>query len=142
MPLNDSVLDKADPLPPPPSRHPAEIFLAAASVMSGLGSLLGPARPGSVRAIAPAWVGVGWATVLIVGGTICLIAALIQRRARRLLVERVGIVFLGFGAAAYSLAVFSVQGWRGLYPALVTLGFSAACIWRWAQIERVLRGKQ
>ncbi len=111
--------------------RPAEWFLALLSIVSGTAGLLGPVDQASLEATLPDLVHRGWNLCLVVGG-IALLSGLSSIRytsphayvITRLPGYRLGCRLLGLASVVYPIALLSVSGAAGFFPAMVTLTFA------------------
>lgn len=123
------------------SRHPFQLFLLALCIVSGLPTLLG-ANPGpaSIEALLPELMVRVWSFMLVVGAAISLIGAALKNRVNGILVEQVGLVMVGVAAVFYAFGIFIVIGFQvGAISASIILGFGAACLYRWYQLQRYIK---
>lgn len=119
-------------------RSPFVVFLLAGSILSGLATLSGVAEPASLqRAVSPV-VLVAWSVGLVGGGVITL-AGLFIEPITGLLVERLGLLPLVGGGAAYSVALLASNGRTGIVAAAWVASFTAAGLARVVQITRDVR---
>jgi hypothetical protein len=120
-------------------RHPFELFLLALSFISGIPALLGAApEPGSIESSLPAWAAVGWSVCLVGGSGLALIGIYWRQRAAGLILEQLGLAFVGVAALVYAVCIVSVIGATGVLSAGIVAAFGAACLVRWRQIQRVI----
>jgi hypothetical protein len=122
-------------------RHrPHELLLLAVSIPIGLSYVFGAPPPGSVAALIPAWEVRIWAWLLLFSGLVGLVSSSWGRDARFALRLEAGAMLLGAGALLiYTVAVFQLGTWRGLFAGGITVAWMAANLWRALQIRRDLR---
>jgi hypothetical protein len=92
-------------------------------MLSAALQFLGVEEPGSISQLLPAIVILAWNTELFLGGLITIVGILWSKP--RVLI--LGLQPLGLAAMAYAVAITSVAGWRGVFPALIIFAFSQAC---------------
>jgi hypothetical protein len=115
---------------------PAEVFLVAVLLMSGIVALAHYDRPDPISLLLPRWVSVGWDIALIVGGLI----ALGGLATFNWLVVRLGYTLLCPAAAAYAVALTphaTVLPIR--LNVIILFTFALAGLWRSLQITFTIR---
>lgn len=105
---------------------PERVALKTACVLIGLGVLLTPAQPASLRALLPEWVVYEWGITLLIGG-LCTLGGIAWASRS---VERLGVGLVGLGFLTYGVAVLKVAGVQGIPGGLLFLVISAACFVR------------
>lgn len=121
--------------PPASSRHEIVLALAGASIMSGLGSLLGPdIRPRTVIQYVPSWVAVGWYLILAMGGVGLLISAAWRDRLDALLIEWPAYLMLGGGALVYGMCLIAAGKGTAFVAATGYVFYAGACLTRTTRI--------
>ena len=124
-----------DPLgPPPPARHPDTVFLFGLCLLASVSQLLSGTDPGSVEALVPPALALGWNVLLLAGTLTTLTGVFWRTRLTGVMLEAVGRVMFAPAALAYAIAVVAVAGWTGLLAALTFAGFAASSGWRIRQI--------
>ena len=127
----------------PPVRHPHQLFLMAASLVSGAVGLAygGAASSGTVRTLLPPALVLVWQLTLVVSGTLGLLAAVLAYRdgVLSLLMERIALGSVGVLACVYALATQMTVGLPAVHIAAMTGGYGMACLVRMAQVHQVLR---
>lgn len=120
-------------------RHPFEVFTLYLAFLTGLPTVLDLApRPGSVDAELPLAVAVGWSFVLTLGAMLALMGIYWKDRITGLIMEQLGIGFVGVAAAIYVGTALYAIGWAAAIPGAVLGGFALSCGWRYRQIQRTL----
>lgn len=122
---------------PAVGRNPLEIYLLALCVISGAANLIAPAAP--LPAHIPAVVAYAWYWLLIAGGGVALAGAWWRDPLTGALVNRAGLVMIGFGAYAYAVAVGRPLTGRALLGAAILVAFGLAAHWRAHQIRHWLK---
>lgn len=121
------------------ARHPFEVFTLFLAFVSGLPLLFGEAKPGSiVEALGPVAENI-WAGLLSVGAGVALYGVWMRNRVNGILVEQVGLVGIGMALLYYAAVIGVVQGFPGILPIAIIGGFGASCLWRWVQLEKMIR---
>lgn len=128
---------------PPPARDPLRIALAAATLVQGLGLVLGGPAPGTIEeVISPALVWV-WAIGLAASGFTLILAAIWRDTLTSILIELAGCIFAVLTIGAYVAAAFGSIGEDALVaPVLVTGGYGVGCAFRIVGIFRDLHKYQ
>jgi len=120
--------------------RPHELLLLGWSLLSGISYLLGAPPPGSITALMPAWEIHAWAAGLLVSGLVGLVGCWWRGNHALGLGLESGGLLIGSGALLlYTVAAFSVGGWRALFAAGLVATWLAANLWRVGQIRRDLR---
>lgn len=120
------------------NRNPDTIFLLGLLFAAGVGQLVSGAESGSVEALVPGWVLIGWSVTLTAGAGITLAGLLWPRPITGLEVETVGRAMLGPSSLAYAFAVINAGGGSGALVAAILLGLAVSSVWRIHQIRRQL----
>lgn len=120
-------------------RHPHQVLLAALLLISGLSILLGGPRPGSIAAVLPGLLVVVWAGTLVVGSALVVAAAVVGSEELALYLELVADLPLAIMCAVYAVAVITVAGAAGMFPASIVLGMGLAFLIRGHQVHQTLR---
>lgn len=112
--------------------QPFEVFLAFASVLSGILFLTGQTKPTALALQLPGWELSGWAWLYTIGGMLIILARIMLASAKteRTLekgsrIEAAGLVLFGTSLGTYAMAIFAL-GFIGFYSGLILASFSAA----------------
>jgi hypothetical protein len=124
--------------PIPARRHPHQVLMAALLTVTGLSTLLGGARPGSVNAALPVPLLLLWAAVLTVGGAM-VVAAAIVKPWPALFLELIADPPLAVMCLVYGQSVWLFAGSRGVVPMALVTAVTAAFAVRTAQVYRTLQ---
>jgi len=120
-------------------RNPFEVFLLVACLLASVVNVLGAGPPNSIRDSLPHWAQYIWEYLLLGGALVALIGLWWPRKkATSYIIEQVGLAAVGNGCAFYGIAVLFFAGPQGVVAAFMALGFGAACLWRYGQIESLL----
>jgi len=120
-------------------RHPFEIFTLYLAFLTGLPTVVDLApRPGSIDAELPLAVAIGWSFVLTLGALVALIGIYWKGRVTGLIMEQLGIGFVGVAAAIYVVCVLYAAKGDAAFAAGVIGGFALSCGWRYRQIQKTL----
>lgn len=120
-------------------RHPFELFLLALAFASGLPALIGATpEPGSIEAALPSWGAFLWSLTLVVGSGSALVGIYLRDRATGLIVEQLGLAFVGVAAVVYSGIILYVIGVGALFSAGITFAFGVSCLVRWRDIQNII----
>lgn len=123
------------------SRHPFQIFVMVAAMLTGIPILLGSVPgPGSLRAALPPSGVYAWAALFCVGGVLALVGASMRNRINGLLTEQVGLGFVGSACALYGgLLLVLVQWERASVSIALLSSLTVASVWRFIDIQRLLK---
>ena len=129
------------------TRHPHEVVLLGACLVTALPILAGVAPPpGSVTAAMTHASTLTWAGGIAVGALIAFAGIFWPRpkcptklTVTGLLLEQVGLVISGVSCLFYVAAVLWVIGWAGLFPCALPAGFAVANFILARRIQRLLR---
>lgn len=126
-------------------RHPLEVLLHCWAVTNGALYLVGAVdRPNSIQETLPRWVQLAWFALLLLGGTLGLIAAWLQGRVghveQGLRVEGAGLCFLVSGVLLYVSALFTANGMAAFGAGTFVGSYGLACLWRISHIRKETRG--
>jgi len=120
--------------------RPHELLLLGLSLLSGISYLLGAPPPGSITALMPAWEVHAWAAGLLASGLVGLVGCWWRGNHALGLGLEMGAMLIGSGALLlYSVAAFSLGGWRALFAGGIGVTWMAANLWRAGQIRYDLR---
>lgn len=121
------------------SRHPHEIMVTAIAVIVGA---LGAFMPHRISPAVNATFGEPEARVfygLMAAFGVMVLLSMLHRKVESLLLERAGLIGLGFFFAAYAVAIIADRGLAtGLFSAIIPACFTIANIARIIQIKRDL----
>lgn len=126
-------------------RHPFELFTLFLALLTGLPTVLGAIpRPGTIEEALPDVIPVIWSWVLLLGAACALIGIYWRDRATGLILEQLGLAFVGLASIVYSASI----AWEttdavdlrqdALIAAAVMLGFGTSCVRRYFQIQQTL----
>jgi hypothetical protein len=122
--------------------EPFELFLAFASVFSGVLLLTGQSKPVSVATQLPGWQLSLWALLFVVGGLLIIVSRATIAAAkteftleRGLRLEAVGITVFGGAAAMYAISLVALGG-PGLFSGIITGAWATASFFRLYIINR------
>ena len=120
--------------------RPHELLFLGLSLLSGISYLLGAPPPGSITALMPPWEIHAWAGGLLASGLIGLVGCWWRGNHARGLGLEMGAMLIGSGALLlYSVAAFSLGGWRALFAGGIGVTWMAANLLRAGQIRSDLR---
>jgi len=117
-------------------RNPDTVFLLFLLLTAGLGQLVSGTESGSVAALVPRWVALGWALILTTGAGCTLAGVLWRSRLTGLMVEGSGRIMLAPACLAYAVAILDADPGSGALPAALILALAASSTWRVVQIRR------
>lgn len=136
-------LEGEQPTPPswPPVRHPFQVFLMGASVVSGAVGLIVVGSSPSLARVLDEPTLLLWQVGLAVSGVLGLVAAVKARsdEAWSMLLERLALLVIGPYACIYGLIIANQNGPAGLAVAPIITGYGTACLWRAWQVHRRLK---
>jgi len=129
--------------------EPFELFLAFASVLSGILFLTGNTKPGALEQQLPGWQLALWVAGFTAGGLIIIVSRAMIARAKNMRsleigarVEAVGMTIFGGAAGMYAVAIFAL-GKAGFFAGLIIGAWSASAFVRlyiinkqWAPVRR------
>lgn len=113
-------------LPRPLIEAPERMALKFASMLIGIGTLLGVATGTGSLARLPDFIEVEIGITFALGGLLSLVGIIIQFRP----VERLGVGLTAFGAATYGIALFAIFGPSRWVGGVIFLALSFACLLR------------
>jgi hypothetical protein len=120
-------------------RHPFEIFMLALVVLTSVPVFFGAApEPGSIEAALPTWGVFAWQSILAFGSVGSLLGIFWRDRATGLIMEQLGMAFVGVASVIYSASVWAIAGPGAAIPGGIILGFGIACLIRWRDIQRTI----
>jgi hypothetical protein len=123
----------------PPSRHPFQIWVLAALIISGAANFFTPGSEVLQEGLSPA-VHKMWAAIIFASGLICIVSAWWHDRVMGLLLERTGMWTLGVVCPAYALLVYMQTGFSlGVPGVTLTALIGLAAIWRGIHANRELK---
>ena len=137
LPIDRPTLD--DPLYS--QKNPHQTFLLLFSLVASLPVLLAGESISRAldNAVNPVLV-TAWAAALCVGSTIALIGEFWRGHTwTSLVLERVGLAFVGVAGLFYSIVLAVTMGKSAGYVIGVTGAYSLSCLWRVGQITRRLQ---
>lgn len=123
----------------PPSRHPFQVWILAACLISGISTAVFDAGPATLRELLPVWAFWLWGAVLMMGGFFGLLGAFWEDRITGLLMERLALIAISGGSMVYAVTVVSLAGKVGYTTAAYTMSVGIAGFWRVRHINRALR---
>lgn len=117
-----------------------QVFLMAASIVSGTVGLLVSDTPPSLAHTLGAVMLVVWQLSLAVSGMLGCIAAVMARKDGlwSLLLERLALFMVAPLSIVYGVVIVSAGGWGAVNAASITCGYGFACVARYVQVERTL----
>lgn len=115
-----------------------QVLVAVMLLLSGLGILVGGARPGSVNTALPAPLLMLWAAVLTAGGALVVLAAVVPPL-MALFFELAADPPLAVMCLVYAASVFMVAGWRAAVPVALVTAVAFAFAVRAVQVWRTIR---
>jgi hypothetical protein len=120
-------------------RHPFEIFTLILGFITGLPRLLGvtPA-PNSITAVLPPVLVLAWSFVLVAGCGVALTGVWWRNRAIGLILEQLGLAFVGVACLVYSGVAIIALGPNASIPVGIVAAFGVSCLVRWRQIQRTI----
>jgi hypothetical protein len=120
-------------------RHPFEIFTLILGLVSGLPRLLGvtPA-PNSITSLLPPVLVLAWSAVLVIGCATALTGVWWRNRAIGLILEQLGLAFVGVACIVYSGVALISLGPNASIPISIVGAFGVSCLVRWRQIQRTI----
>lgn len=123
------------------SRHPFQIFVMVAAMLTGVPILLGGVPgPGSLRAALPPNGVYAWSALFCIGGILALVGASMRNRVNGLLTEQVGLGFVGSACLLYGgLLVVLVQWDRASVSIALLSALTVASVWRFIDIQLLLK---
>ena len=127
------------------SRHPDELFLLGLCLVSGITIVFGDVpEPDSIEAALPRWASIGWGIFLLLGPLTTLVGIFWpgKRVTDGLIVEQVGQVTTGMIAIFYAVVLIIAAWPAAVVAGSITFAFGCARIWRWVQIQRLLKEYQ
>lgn len=128
----------------PAARYPADpraVFILVLSVISGVPLVFADATPGSIEdQLDDFWV-VVWGIMLTLGALTTLIGTL-KPNVDGIILEQVGSVAVGGATIIYAGAIVAQVGLLGSVPAGLILGFGLSCLWRWGQLQALLKSAE
>lgn len=127
--------------PQPSSRHPLIVFFFALCAASGISIMLQTTPPpGSIEEALGRVGASAWGATLFLGAGMILTGLRLQPTARHnmtgVLLEQVGMAFIGGVAILYTAAAFALVGTAGAFPASVVLAFGVACLYRYRSLRK------
>ncbi len=120
-------------------RHPFEIFTLILGFITGLPRLFGaiPA-PNSITALLPPVLVLAWSFVLVAGCGVALAGVWWRSRAIGLILEQLGLAFVGVACLVYSSVALISLGLNASIPIGIVAAFGVSCLVRWRQIQRTI----
>jgi sugar phosphate permease len=124
------------------SRHPDEFLLLLLCLSAGLTIVFGDVpAPDSIEASLPRWAAVGWGIGILLGPLVTLVGIFWpgRRASDGLITEQVGQGITGTVAAYYAVVLLTYAWPAAVFSAFIVLAFGAARVWRFFQIQKILR---
>lgn len=118
---------------------PRAIFILALCVVSGTPLMLGAVEPGSMDALITPLIVRLWGISLVLGALVTLAGMSWRRSIMGVLLEQMGSVAVGGCSLFYAVAIMLEAGWSGLVAAGIVTGWGLSCLFRWYQLERLIR---
>lgn len=117
--------------------NPFSFMLSLLCFLSGVPLFLDHITPQSINALLPDDVSRVWGGLLVVGAGLQIIGSFMAYRRkvlydsdiyeRGLLIERTGLLILGYLAAIYAVCIVSFTGLAGIQAAVIVFAFAAVC---------------
>lgn len=123
----------------PPSRHPFQIWVLVACILSGITTVGDWGRPGTLNEILPEYMMMLWGWVLLLAGGLGIAAAFWKDRITGLLIERIALGGLGGILVVYGVAARIVGGSSATVIMIMCASLGAASFWRIHHVHRDLR---
>lgn len=121
------------------SRHPFQVLILVLCLISSVPILLGASpAPASIEAQLPPYFSHVWALVLVTGSVGTLVGIFLKNRTNGLIMEQMGLAFIGISALLYSALIMVHVKWPGFFSATAIGVFAIACLVRWKQIQDYL----
>ncbi len=120
-------------------RHPHQVLIAGMCVVSGIPTLVGGPRPGSLSETLPLVLVYTWAATFALGGTLIVAAACVRSVLAALYLELIADLPMALTSFTYAAALALVAGSRGLVTMLLFAGVAAAFAVRFQQTTRTVR---
>lgn len=118
---------------------PRAVFILALCVVSGAPLILGAVEPGSLEELLNPIVIRLWGIALVLGALVTLAGMSWRRSMMGVLLEQIGSVAVGGASLFYAAAILLEAGWSGLVAAGIVTGWGLSCLFRWYQLERLIR---
>lgn len=119
-------------------RHPFEIYMLALAAVTGIPSLFGAPEPGSIEAALPSWAVFAWSLVLSLGSVLALLGISLKRRDTGLILEQLGLAFVGAASIIYAVSLWAVAGLAALFAGGIVFGFGVSCLVRWKDLQETI----
>lgn len=120
-------------------RHPFEIFMLILAAITSVPTLLGLAtEPGTIEAALPPWAVFGWQVILAFGSVGSLVGIYLRNRATGLIIEQLGMAFVGVASLIYGVSAWVVAGPPAGIPGGIIFGFGVACLIRWRDLQKTI----
>lgn len=124
-------------------RHPFELFSLVLGLATGLPITIGVApEPGTINEVLPDVLAYAWACTLTVGSLVALAGVFWKDRGLGLILEQLGLAFVGLMCLVYGGAAVYVVGETAYFPAGLVASFGAACLWRYRQLQGIINNAQ
>lgn len=121
-------------------RHPFEVSVLLAAVMTGIFLLVTGFESRSVSAAMPGAIGVAWDLFMVGGGIIALVGAYWPGKLlARLGLEAIGVLLFGASLAMYVVSVVAFSGMQAVVAAMFVGSIAAGALLRAAQIGLDIR---
>lgn len=131
-----------------PERHPYETVLLAVFLVYGVSAITGlaPLPPSIREQVVHPLFRLTWAALLGLGAGLALAGLVAPRKAgvvkvTPVLLERVGITFVGIANSFYALVLVTTNGEAALYPAALTAAFGVASLLQARRLRRWLHSQ-
>jgi hypothetical protein len=127
----DPYAEPKDPLlPVPPSRHPFQVWLVTACLLSGTFTLAGVTSGSDFEEALPQWTTSSWGLLLVVAGALILAGAWWRDHLTGLIMERIGLRVLGWGCLIYAFVIIQ-QAWpASARGGVIIASAGVASLWR------------
>ncbi len=118
---------------------PRAVFILALCVVSGAPLILGAIQPGSMEELLNPIIVRLWGVSLVLGALVTLAGMSWRKSLAGVLMEQVGSVAVGTTSLFYAAAIMLQAGWNGLVAAGIVAGWGLSCLFRWWQLEQLIR---
>lgn len=118
---------------------PRAVFILSLCVVSGAPLVFGAIKPGSLEDLVNPFVVRAWGVSLVIGAVVTLLGMSYRKALVGILLEQVGSVAVGGASIFYSAAILIAAGLGGAVAAAIVFGWGISCLYRWYQLERLIR---
>lgn len=121
------------------SRHPFELLLLVAGVVTGSSALASGLWPNSLEQALFDWMQPVWGSLLGGGALVALLGIWMRNRATGVLLEQVGLTAFGSACSVYGGALLVYNFPNSLVVSIFFLLIAVACVWQYLRIERAIK---